>query len=120
MAFQGRPPHGSPHGSTHTIASRCTSGGGLVAILESKVNRGEAFERQAEHWRRRVEEIREQEDRIRLGGGLKAQDKQRALGKMTARERVAALCDPGAGFLELGIWVAEGFYEEYGGAPAAG
>ncbi len=91
-----------------------------MAILESKVNRGEAFERQAEHWRRRVEEIREQEDRIRLGGGLKAQDKQRAQGKMTARERVAALCDPGADFLELGIWVAEGFYAEYGGAPAAG
>jgi acetyl-CoA carboxylase carboxyltransferase component len=91
-----------------------------VAILESKINRGEAFERQAGHWRRRVEEIREQEDRIRLGGGLKAQDKQRAQGKMTARERVEALCDPGAGFLELGLWVAEGFYQEHGGAPAAG
>ncbi|HSK80682.1 MAG TPA: carboxyl transferase domain-containing protein, partial [Thermoanaerobaculia bacterium] len=64
--------------------------------------------------------IREQEDRIRLGGGLKAQDKQRAQGKMTARERVEALCDPGAPFLELGLWVAEGFYQEYGGAPAAG
>jgi 3-methylcrotonyl-CoA carboxylase beta subunit len=91
-----------------------------VAILESKVNRGEAFERQAEHWRRRIEEIREQEDRIRLGGGLKAQDKQRAQGKMTARERVEALCDRGSDFLELGLWVAEGFYREYGGAPAAG
>ena len=91
-----------------------------MAILESKINRGEAFERQAEHWRRRAEEIREQEDRIRLGGGLKAQDKQRAQGKMTARERVEALCDPGADFLELGLWVAEGFYQEYGGAPAAG
>ena len=91
-----------------------------MTILESKVNRGEAFERQAEHWRRRIEEVREQEDRIRLGGGLKAQDKQRAQGKMTARERVEALCDPGSGFLELGLWVAEGFYEEYGGAPAAG
>jgi len=76
--------------------------------------------RQAEHWRRRAEEIREQEDRIRLGGGLKAQDKQRAQRKMTARERVEALCDPGADFLELGLWVAEGFYQEYGGAPAAG
>jgi 3-methylcrotonyl-CoA carboxylase beta subunit len=94
--------------------------GGFVAILESKINRGEAFERQAEHWRRRIEEIREDEERIKLGGGLKAQDKQRAQGKMTARERVEALCDPGADFLELGLWVAEGFYQEYGGAPAAG
>jgi acetyl-CoA carboxylase carboxyltransferase component len=91
-----------------------------VAILESKVNRNEAFERQAEHWRGEVERLRGEEDRIRLGGGLKAQDKQRAQGKMTARERVEALCDPGAPFLELGLWVAHGFYEEYGGAPAAG
>jgi len=91
-----------------------------VAILESKVNRNEAFERQAEHWRGEVARLREEEERIRLGGGLKAQEKQRAQGKMTARERVAALCDPGAPFLELGLWVAHGFYEDYGGAPAAG
>jgi len=91
-----------------------------VAILESKVNRNEAFERQAEHWRGEVARLREEEERIRLGGGLKAQEKQRAQGKMTARERVAALCDPGAPFLELGLWTAYGFYEEYGGAPAAG
>jgi acetyl-CoA carboxylase carboxyltransferase component len=91
-----------------------------VSILESKVNRNEAFERQAEHWRGEVERLRGEEDRIRLGGGLKGQDKQRAQGKMTARERVEALCDPGSPFLELGLWVAYGFYEEYGGAPAAG
>jgi 3-methylcrotonyl-CoA carboxylase beta subunit len=91
-----------------------------VAILESTVKRNEAFERQAEHWRREVERLREEEERIRLGGGVKAQDKQRAQGKMTARERVAALCDSGVPFLELGLWVAHGFYREYGGAPAAG
>jgi hypothetical protein len=44
---------------THIIPPLLDFRGGLVAILESKVNRGEAFERQAEHWRRRVEEIRE-------------------------------------------------------------
>ncbi|HYG63238.1 MAG TPA: carboxyl transferase domain-containing protein [Thermoanaerobaculia bacterium] len=67
-----------------------------------------------------MERLRQEEERIRLGGGAKAQDKQRAQGKMTARERVAALCDPGAPFLELGLWVADGFYKEYGGAPSAG
>ncbi|HEV8581769.1 MAG TPA: carboxyl transferase domain-containing protein [Thermoanaerobaculia bacterium] len=91
-----------------------------MTILESKFNRNGAFERQDEHWRRQIAEIREQEERIRLGGGVKAQDRQRAQGKMTARERVAALCDPGSPFLELGLWVADGFYKEYGGAPAAG
>ena len=91
-----------------------------MAILESKIKRNEAFERQAEHWRREVERLREEEEVLKLGGGLKAQDRQRAQGKMTARERVEALCDPGAPFLELGLWTAHGFYEEYGGAPAAG
>ena len=91
-----------------------------MAILESKVKRNEAFERQSEHWRREVERLRDEEEVIRQGGGLKAQDKQRAQGKMTARERVEALCDPGAPFLELGLWTAHGFYEEYGGAPSAG
>jgi 3-methylcrotonyl-CoA carboxylase beta subunit len=91
-----------------------------VSILNSKLNKNEAFERRAAHWRGEVERLRGEEDRLRLGGGAKAQEKQRAQGKMTARERVAALCDPGAPFVELGLWVAEGFYAEYGGAPAAG
>ena len=91
-----------------------------VAILESKVNRNEAFARRADHWQRQVEEIRAQEERIRLGGGPEAQERQRAQGKLTARERVAELCDKDAPFLELGLWTADGFYKEYGGAPAAG
>ncbi len=91
-----------------------------MATLESKLKKNEAYERRAAHWRGEVERLRSEEERLRLGGGAKAQDKQRAQGKMTARERVAALCDRQAPFLELGLWVAEGFYKEYGGAPAAG
>jgi len=91
-----------------------------VAIIESKLTKNEAFERRDEHWRSRLAAIQEAEARLHLGGGEKALAKQRAKGKMSARERVAALCDPGTPFLELGLWVAHGFYEEYGGAPAAG
>jgi acetyl-CoA carboxylase carboxyltransferase component len=39
---------------------------------------------------------------------------------MTARERIAALTDPGAPFLELGLWAGYQMYEEWGGASAAG
>jgi 3-methylcrotonyl-CoA carboxylase beta subunit len=92
----------------------------VTTILENRLSKNEGYDRRAEHWRAEVERLREQEERIRLGGGAKAQDKQRSQGKMTARERVEALCDPGAPFLELGLWVAHGFYQEYGGAPAAG
>jgi 3-methylcrotonyl-CoA carboxylase beta subunit len=91
-----------------------------VPILESRISRNEAFERRSAHWRSEVARLREEEERLRLGGGAVAQERQRAQGKMTARERVAALCDPGADFQELGIWAAEGLYQEFGGAPAAG
>ncbi len=91
-----------------------------MALIESKLRKDEKFARRAEHWRGEVERLRRQEAQIRLGGGMKRLEKHRAKGKMTARERIAALCDPGTPFLELGLWVAFGFYEEHGGAPAAG
>jgi 3-methylcrotonyl-CoA carboxylase beta subunit len=91
-----------------------------VPILESRISRNEVFERRSAHWRGEVARLREEEERLRLGGGAVAQERQRAQGKMTARERVGALCDPGADFQELGIWAAEGMYQEFGGAPAAG
>src|SRR5262249_13842710 len=57
------------------------------------------------------------EDKIRLGGGAKAIARQHEKGRLTARERVAALTDR---FFELGLWAAWNMYAEWGGAPAAG
>jgi len=91
-----------------------------VAVLDSNLTKDERFEARAAHWREALDRIRAEEADLRLGGGEAAQEKQRARGKMTARERVEALCDDDASFLELGLWVAHGFYEEWGGAPAAG
>ena len=63
-------------------------------------------------------EIRALEDRLRQGGGPDKAEKQHKQGKLTARERVAGLCDDGARFIELGLLVA---YDQYEGqAPAAG
>jgi 3-methylcrotonyl-CoA carboxylase beta subunit len=61
-----------------------------------------------------------EEDTIRLGGGAKAADAQRAKGRLTVRERLKLLLDEGTEFLELGLWAAYGMYSEYGGAPGAG
>jgi 3-methylcrotonyl-CoA carboxylase beta subunit len=58
------------------------------------------------------------ESTLRLGGGAERIAKQHAQGKLTARERVAALKDPGTPFLEFGLLVAYDRYE--GEAPAAG
>ncbi len=65
-------------------------------------------------------ELRAAEDTIRLGGGLKAAETQRAKGRLTVRERLGLLLDEGTELLELGLWAAHGMYAEYGGAPGAG
>ena len=65
-------------------------------------------------------EMRAEEARIRLGGGLKAADTQRAKGRLTVRERLLGLLDPGTDLLELGLWAAHGMYAEFDGAPGAG
>jgi acetyl-CoA carboxylase carboxyltransferase component len=63
-------------------------------------------------------EVRALEARVREGGGPDKIEKQHKQGKLTARERVAGLCDPDARFIELGLLVA---YDQYDGqAPAAG
>ena len=64
------------------------------------------------------DEVRALEARLRLGGGQDKIDKQHKQGKLTARERVERLADPGAPFLEIGLLVA---YDQYDGqAPGAG
>jgi 3-methylcrotonyl-CoA carboxylase beta subunit len=67
-----------------------------------------------------VESIQREEAHLRLGGGLHAIERQHAKGRLTARERIERLLDPGTEFFELGLWAAWGMYREWGGAPAAG
>ncbi len=63
-------------------------------------------------------EYRELASRLRLGGGPEKIQRQHEQGKLTARERVERLLDPGSPWLELGLLVAWDRYE--GQAPAAG
>ena len=67
-----------------------------------------------------VTRIRNEEDELTQGGGSKAIDAQHAKKRLTARERIALLLDPGTELFELGIYAASGMYEEWGGAPSAG
>jgi acetyl-CoA carboxylase carboxyltransferase component len=63
-------------------------------------------------------ELRDLEERLRLGGGPDKIARQHEQNKLTARERIALLLDPGSRFQEVGLLVA---YDEYQGqAPAAG
>ncbi|HXM24325.1 MAG TPA: acyl-CoA carboxylase subunit beta [Terriglobales bacterium] len=66
-----------------------------------------------------VSQVRNEEEQIREGGGLKAVESQHNKGRLTARERINLLVDAGS-FFEIGSFAAYGMYEEWGGAPAAG
>jgi acetyl-CoA carboxylase carboxyltransferase component len=66
-----------------------------------------------------VDDLATQEETIRLGGGPKAIDRQHAKGRLTARERIDRLADPGT-YFEMGLWAAWNMYADWGGAPSAG
>src|SRR5438132_4079247 len=66
-----------------------------------------------------VSQIHNEEEKISEGGGQKAIENQHSKGRLTARERIKMLVDPGT-FFELATYAANGMYEEWGGAPAAG
>ena len=57
---------------------------------------------------------------IELGGGKKSAAKQKAKGKMLARERVEYLRDKDSPWVEIGAFAGFEMYEEHGGCPAAG
>src|SRR6266699_2485262 len=65
-----------------------------------------------------VDQLHRLEERLRAGGGPARIEKQHRAGKLTARERIAGLLDPGACFQEIGLLVAHDKYE--GQAPGAG
>ncbi len=90
-------------------------------ILQSKIDTaGKRYEANMRALAHKVAEIRNQEEIIREGGGTKAIDSQHKKGRLTARERLNLLLDPGSEFFELGLYTAYEMYEDWGGAPAAG
>jgi 3-methylcrotonyl-CoA carboxylase beta subunit len=90
-----------------------------MSKIETKLNtRSEDFAANAAHMQSLVDDLRSQVDLVRQGGGKKYQERHHARGKLTARERIDALVDPGSPFLELSQLAAFEVYEDY--VPAAG
>lgn len=79
-----------------------------------------AFNRNEDEYKQLLYNYKRKNDVAMLGGGEKALAKHREKGKMTARERVAALVDPGSPLTEVGLLAGDGMYEEYGGCPSGG
>jgi acetyl-CoA carboxylase carboxyltransferase component len=89
-----------------------------VGLLASQIERDETFERRRSRMEALVAELQERTALVAAGGGEQALERHRSRGKLTARERVDLLVDPGSAFLELGALAAWDLYE--GEAPSAG
>jgi 3-methylcrotonyl-CoA carboxylase beta subunit len=92
-----------------------------ASTLKTNVNtKSPEFEKNTRRMIDLVTQIKNEEEEIHQGGGAKAIEAQHKKGRLTARERVAKLIDPGSQFFELGIYAAYEMYQEWGGAPSAG
>ncbi|MBI3141961.1 MAG: acyl-CoA carboxylase subunit beta [Bacteroidetes bacterium] len=79
-----------------------------------------AFNKNEDDNKLKLMQLRQELKKIHLGGGAKRLDKQKAQGKLTARERVAYLLDKGSEFYEIGAFAGYDMFAEHGGCPAGG
>src|SRR3954468_8627073 len=89
-----------------------------MALLESRVERTDDYERRRGRREQLVAELRERTASVAAGGGERAVERHRERGKLLARERIDRLVDPGTAFLELNALAAWQLYD--GQAPSAG
>jgi len=91
------------------------------SVLKSSIDaKSPDFQKNSQRMVELLTAIKNEEEKIRQGGGPKAIESQHKKNRLTARERVNALIDPGTHFFELAIYAAHEMYEEWGGAPSAG
>jgi len=65
-------------------------------------------------------QVRQRLEKIYEGGGKKSIEKQKERNKLTARERIAYLCDKDTPFVEIGAFAGYEMYAAEGGCPAGG
>jgi len=78
------------------------------------------FNKNEDHNKLLVSDLKHRFSKIKLGGGEKRIEKLHAEGKMTSRERIDYLLDSGSKSIEIGGFVGEGMYAEHGGCPSGG
>jgi acetyl-CoA carboxylase carboxyltransferase component len=90
-----------------------------VSLLETRLERrSDPYQRNFERMSSLVAHLRTELLAVRAGGGPEAVAKHRRRGKLTARERIDRLVDPGSDFLELSALAAHEMYKN--AAPSAG
>lgn len=90
-----------------------------MEILETEVNSASIeFSENSQWMQSLVAEFREKVEIAKSGGGAEAIKKHKSRNKLTARERIEKLIDPGSAFLEFSTLAAIDMYNNE--APAAG
>ena len=89
-----------------------------MALLQSRVERTDDFERRHARLEGLVAELRERTASVAAGGGERARERHRERGKLLARDRIDRLVDPATAFLELNALAALDVYDNQ--APSAG
>jgi acetyl-CoA carboxylase carboxyltransferase component len=92
-----------------------------TSVIANRIDTNSArFENNMRAMAELVTRIRNEKEQLREGGGARAIEAQHSKKRLTARERIALLIDPGTELFETGLYAAHGMYQEWGGAPAAG
>ena len=78
------------------------------------------FNKNEDKMRLLISEMTQKFDKVSLGGGKSKIKKQHEQGKLTARERIDFLLDDDSESIEIGAFVGDGMYEEYGDCPSGG
>ena len=78
------------------------------------------FNRNEDHNKLKVAELRKRLNIVRQGGGKARIERQHSQGKMTARERIDFLLDNPQQAIEIGAFAGEEMYAEHGGCPSGG
>ncbi|MDT7832977.1 carboxyl transferase domain-containing protein [Flavobacteriaceae bacterium S356] len=78
------------------------------------------FNKNEDHNKLLVSDLRRRFAKVKLGGGQKNIDKHHSKGKLTARERIDYLLDSTSKSIEIGAFAGDEMYQEHGGCPSGG
>ncbi len=91
-----------------------------MAQIGKAIKENEIYLRRQDYYKNLIRKLNAEKEKIKLGGGKRAIERQKEKGKLTARERISKLVDDEKSFFELSAFAAYGMYEEQGGAPSSG
>ena len=90
-----------------------------MGTLETQINtKSTDFAANKTFMEKQIQEVKAKVDWVKQGGGAEAVKKHKERGKLTARERIEKLVDPGSAFLEFSTLATIGMYDDQ--APGAG